>query len=125
VIDAALMSELKTLEKCTQELEMAFVEVERDLVHFLLDKCLISSNVHNEVLEPCTFLNDSQKAGKLVKSIKNRVKQDPSSYHTLIDELKRRGRRYEPIVKTLEEEYKKQGKYVRILPMHACTTCSP
>jgi hypothetical protein len=108
------MSELKTLEKCTPQLETAFKEVERDLVHFLLDECFISSDVHDEVLEPRTLLNKSEKAGKLVKSIKNRVKQDPSSYHTLIDELKRRGRRCDPIVKILEEEYNKQSKYYNI-----------
>jgi septal ring factor EnvC (AmiA/AmiB activator) len=106
------MSELKTLEKCTQQLETALKEVERDLVHVLLKECLISSDVHEDVLEPRTSLNNSEKAGELVKSIKNRVKQDPSSYHTLIDELKRRGRRYEPIVKILEEEYNKPGKYI-------------
>ena len=79
--------------------------LERDLVHFLTTEGFIIEAVRNEVLDPCSSLDEAEKAGELVKRIKNRVKQDPQSYDILICQLKEGGNHYRPIVKTLEEEY--------------------
>ena len=79
--------------------------LERDLVHFLTKEGFIVNAVRDKVLDPCSSLDDAEKAGELVKRIKNRVKQDPQSYHDLICRLKEGGNHYRPIVKALEEEY--------------------
>ena len=80
--------------------------LERDLVHFLTTEGFIVEAVRDDkVLNPCSSLDDAEKAGELVKWIKKRVKQDPQSYHVLICRLKEGGNLYRPIVNTLEEEY--------------------
>lgn len=100
--------ELNTLEKCTSQLETALRGLERELVHFLKDECFILEDVRDDVLDARSMLDKADKAGELVKWIKNRVKQDPESYYTLVDRLKQGGKLYAPIVRKLEEEHRRQ-----------------
>ena len=99
--------ELKTLENNVVQLETALSGLERELVHFLNREEFITDSVCNKVLDPRSSLDEDEKAGELVKGIKKRVKQDSTSYYTFIDELKRHGKRYQPIISKLEAEYAK------------------
>ena len=98
--------ELKTLEKCTLQLEKALLGLDRELVHFLKEECFILGNVRDEVLEARSMVPNAQKAGELVKWIKNRVQQDPESYYVLVDRLKKDDKLYKPILNTLDEEHR-------------------
>lgn len=97
--------ELKTIEKCTPELETALSGLERSFVHFLAQEGFISNDVSGMVLEPRSVLTEEEKAGELVKAIKRRVKLDANSYHTLLNRFKEDGNLYRPIVTKLEREY--------------------
>ena len=98
--------ELKTLEKCTSQLEKALIVLDRELVHFLKEECFIPGDVRDDVLEARSMLARGQKAGELVKWIKHRVEQDPESYYVLVDRLKKEDKLYKPILKTLDEEHR-------------------
>ena len=99
--------ELKTLENNVVQLETALSGLERELVHFLNREEFITYSVCNKVLDPRSTLDEDEKAGELVKGIKKRVKQDSASYYAFLNELKRHGKRYQPIISKLEAEYAK------------------
>ena len=101
--------ELRTLKACTPQLETALKGLDSGLVHFLNHNSFITDNVMDKVRNPVTMLNEADKAWELVKWIKNRVKQDPPSYHVLLGRLKQSGNLYKSIVKILEAEYAKQN----------------
>lgn len=107
--------ELTIIKKCMTNLEVALLSahVDRNLVHFLNHEGFLPENIHDELLKPASLLNDAQKAGELVKWIKNRVQQDSSSYHVLVAELKKHGKCYHPILELLENEY---SKYRALVP---------
>jgi len=96
--------ELKAIKKCAPNLERALKGLDRDLVHFLNDEGFISDEVLNKVLNPVSVWSEDDKATELVKWIRNRVKQDPASFHTLLAWFKARGKYYEPIMMALEAE---------------------
>ena len=76
-------------------------------MYFLNREEFITDGVCNKVLDPRSSLDEDEKAGELVKGIKKRVKQDNTSYYTFLNELKRHGKRYQPIISKLEAEYAK------------------
>lgn len=100
--------ELRALEECTPQLETALKRLERGLVHFLNLKEFCDDDVDDKILNPVTLLTEAQRAWELVKWIKHRVKQDPSSYHVLLDRLKQGGNLYQPIVHFPEAEHTTQ-----------------
>lgn len=97
---------LRTVEKCCSDLETALKVKDRDLVHYLHQEGFYSGNICEKILDP--RIDDAEKAGEMVKWIKNRVKQEPESYDTLVDRLKQGGNLYQPIVGKLEQEYTRQ-----------------
>ena len=101
--------ELRTLKACTLQLQTALEVLDSQLVYFLHHSDFITDYVMEEVLGPPTVLTEAHKARELVRWIKNRVKQDPPSYHVLLGELKQSGNLYKPIVKILEAEYARQN----------------
>ena len=103
--------ELRTLKECTPQLETAMKRLDRGLVHFLNQKHFIKDDVADMVLNPRSMLTEADKAWELVRWTKNRVKEDPPSYHVLLERLKQSGNLYKPIVKILETEYAKQNPY--------------
>ena len=98
--------ELRTLQACTPQLETALKGLDSGLVHFLNHNNFITVD---KVRNPVTMLTEADKAWELVKWIKNRVKQDPPSYHVLLGRLKQSGNLYKPIVNILEAEYARQN----------------
>jgi hypothetical protein len=90
-------------------METAFTGLEREVVHFLYRENFISESVRNRVLSPGSGWGEEEKAGELVKGVTKRVKQAPTSYYTLVNELKRYGKRYQPILSKLEAEYAQQA----------------
>ena len=98
-------SELEAVRKCTSHLETALKALDRELVHFLRDEGFVTDDVHDDLLTPRTMLTEAERAGELVKWIKNRVKQDPRSFHLLLQHFRRRGALYKPIVNELSAEY--------------------
>jgi hypothetical protein len=100
--------EFKTVKFCTTQLQTAFTHLAGEVVHFLNNENFISDSVHEEVLDPRSVLKEEQKAWELVKGVRQRVKEDPGSYSTLVNELKRYEKRYQPILKQLEAEYAQQ-----------------
>ena len=101
--------ELRTLKACTPQLETALKGLDSGLVHFLNHNNFITDNVMDKVRNPVTMLTEDDKAWELVKWIKNKVKQDPPSYHVLLGRLKQSGSLYKSIVKILEAEYARQN----------------
>ena len=97
--------ELRTVRKCTSRLETALKALDRDLVHFLGDEGFFPSDVYDEILNPRSMMTEAERAGELVKWIKNRVKQDPGSFHKLLYHFKQRGALYQPIAAKLSAEY--------------------
>lgn len=93
--------ELETVRKYTSHLETALKGLDRKLVHFLRDEGFITDEVHDDVLNPRSMLTEAQRAGELVKWIRNRVKLDPSSFHVLLHCFKQSGSLYEPTVDKL------------------------
>ena len=70
-------------------------------MHFLRDEGFVTDNVHDDILTPRSTLTEAERAGELVKWIKNRVKQDPRSFHLLLNYFRQRGALYKPIVSEL------------------------
>jgi hypothetical protein len=101
--------ELRTIISSTPQLEIAFTNLEREMVHFLNHENFINNGVYNEVLRPGSVWTEEQMAGELVRGVRNRVQQDPRSYNTLVNELERYGNRYQPILSQLEAEYARQA----------------
>ncbi len=97
--------ELKTLKKCTPQLETALLGLDSTLVHFLYGEGFFTDDVRDKILNPATLLSEADKAIELVKWIRNRVKQDKKSYHVLVWRFKQLGKLYQPIVAVLEAEY--------------------
>ena len=97
--------ELEAVRKCTSHLETALKMLDRELVHFLRDEGFVTDNVHDDILTPRSMLTEAERAGELVKWIKNRVKQDPRSFHLLLQYFRQRGALYKPIVNELSAEY--------------------
>ena len=94
---------------CTPQLETALWGLDRELVHFLNQEHFINDDVEDKVLNPRSMLTEADNALELLKWIKNRVKQDPPSYHVLLGRLKQSGNLYKPIVKQVEAEYARQN----------------
>lgn len=94
--------------KCRTELERAIVALESKFVHFLELEGFLPKTVHDEILKPETLLTDDQKVVKVVYWIRHRVEGDKQSFHLLVDWFKKQGKFYQPIVRTLETEYKQQ-----------------
>ena len=84
------------------QLETALSGLDRDLMHFLCQNGFIGDNVRDKVLNPVSVLSEAEKAGEVVRWIKNRIKQDPASYHVLMGKLQQCGNRYQPIINRLE-----------------------
>jgi hypothetical protein len=101
-----LTPELKALRKCATLMDAALEVMDRDLVHYLRNEGFITNDAHNEVLSPQSMLTKAQKAGELVKGIENRVKQDPKSFHILLNRFKQSGILFEPIRRKLTDEYR-------------------
>ena len=104
---AALLDspELRTLRACTPQLETALKRLDRSLVHFLNQEGFLDDDATDKILNPVTLLTEGEKAWELVKWIKHRVKEDPHSYHVLLQRLKESGSLYRPIVGILEAEF--------------------
>jgi hypothetical protein len=101
--------ELRTVKKCTPDLEKALVGLERGLVYFMNQQGFFIDDVAKKILNPVSMLSDIEKSGELTGWIVHRVEQDPNSYHVLLDKLKNSGGHYEPVAKILEAEFLKQG----------------
>lgn len=104
--------ELKTIEKCSSDLEIALKVPDRTLVHSLCNEGFYSDEICDKILDPCS--NETERSGELVKWIKNRIKQEPESYRTFVSHLKQGGKLYQPIVRKLEQECtrQQQGQYI-------------
>lgn len=100
--------ELRTIKKCTPQLETALKGIDRDLVHFLCNKGFFNEDTSDIILNPESSWTKSQRAGEMVKWIKTRVELMSGSYYMLTDYLNSRGAFYQPIVKILNAEYLKQ-----------------
>lgn len=94
--------ELATVKKYAPLLEATLKRCDRELVHFLRNKGFLTDDAHDEILNARSILTEAQKAGELVKWIENRIKMDPSSFHSLLDHLKQSGPIYQPIVNAFE-----------------------
>ncbi len=97
--------ELRTVRSCTPKLETALQVLDRKLVHFMCDQGFITDEIRDSILTPATFWSDAARASEIVKWIRNRVKQNSSYYHLLLDWFRRGGELYRPIVETVNREF--------------------
>lgn len=102
--------ELETLENCTSQLETALKLLDRTLVHLLREKGFITDEVRDEILDSRSMLTKTEKAGELVKLMKDKVKIDPSLFIILLQCFKQISVVYDCIVKILEDEYNKVSR---------------
>lgn len=103
-------AELYTILSCTTALETALRGVDSDLVHFLRDEGFISDDVLDHILNPGAILDEGE---DLVMWIRSRVEQEPESYHVLVNYFILQGEPYQPIMRTLAEEYRNQRAAAR------------
>lgn len=96
--------EYRTVVKCSGALETA-LKSDRDIMHFLNSEGFITDEVWDDVLDARSMLTPAQKAGKLVKGIRNKVSESPQHYHTLVEHLSKNRIRYGSIVDKLNREY--------------------
>lgn len=90
-------------------LEKAMISLDGELINYLNEKGFITDKVRDDIRNPrSSTLSEADKVWELVKSIENRVEQDPSSFHELLDYFKEAGAHYRPVVKILEEEFEQQ-----------------
>lgn len=101
--------ELKTVKMCRQQLETALMGLGKKLVCFLSQKGFITDEDHEKICNPESFLSEADKAGIIAKRIVNRIQQDSDDYHKLVHWFKLAGIHYQPIVNTLDAEYKRQS----------------
>jgi hypothetical protein len=92
--------EFTIVEKCTPNLEGAGLVEDSNLVYFLNEKGFLTRQDCEEILNPTSSLKI---ASMLVKLIRDRVQEEPTSYYTLFQRLKGGGERYQQIVKELEK----------------------
>ena len=102
--------ELKTVQKCMPLLELALKTPERPLVFFLETEGFIGQECCDEVLSPRSTWSVVEKAGELVKRIRDRISEDSTSYQKLLKYLRSKEALYAPIVKRLDEEYSEQER---------------
>ena len=106
-------SEFRTVTNCTEELEVAFLKCDRNIIHFLYKEGFITQEMHQDILDTKSSKTDSEKSGELIAGIRNRVKLSVQSYHTLLQHLRQKGKYYESIVNILDEEYSRQHRIGR------------
>lgn len=93
----------KAIQKCSSDLEKALVSCERELVYFLCNEGFINKEVCDDVLSGRCTLSSAQKAGELVKGIRDTVLVNPEHYSKLVEHLKDEGGdRYQAILKKLD-----------------------
>jgi len=101
-------TELRTVSKCTHQLETALKSPSRELIHSLKDNGFISDGQRDEILDTQSSQSEAEKAGELVEWIKNRVALDCGSFHSLLQCLEQHGTPYQSIVDTLKAEHSEQ-----------------
>ena len=121
------LKELTTLVNCTPKLELALQD-DRDIVHFLNSKGLISDDVHSDVIEPISVLSRRAKAGLVVEAIKSSVKRNCQNYYILTNYLYRDGRKYSDIISILNKEFQRvssiQGNSFHYQPLQGYCICN-
>ena len=121
------LKELTTLVNCTQKLELALQD-DRDIVHFLNGKGLISDDVHSDVIEPTSMLSRRAKAGLVVDAIKSSVKRNCRNYYILTNYLHQDRRKYSDIISILDEEFQRvssiQANSFRYQPLQGYCNCN-
>ena len=103
--------EFKTVKTCAGALTKALIGagLEIGMVNFLKEKGFITEGVRSKVIGMTTTLGDVDKTNLLVEGIKNRIDQDENSFQVLMDEFKRSGVMYEPIVNKLKNEHMRRS----------------
>ena len=103
--------EFKTVKVCDGALAKALkgAGLEIGMVNFLKEKGFITEGVRSKVIGMTTTLGDVDKTNLLVEGIKDRIDQDENSFQVLMDEFKRSGVMYEPIVNKLKNEHMRRS----------------
>ena len=106
------MSEYRTIDQCTEELETA-LHSDKPILHFLNREGFIKPNVYDEVSNPKSLLSEEERAHLVVTGIRNKVKLNPKNYHTLLKYFHKDRRMYGDIADILDKEYHRQqgGKF--------------
>ena len=101
--------EYKTVKALQVRLELALSGSNRELVHWLEGKGVMTESKVNRILNVRSGLSEDEIAAEVVKDIKKRINLDPTAYHSLYQELHRYGNRYTPILRQLDQEYAKHS----------------
>ena len=109
--------ELTTVKECTQQLETALLCLDSELLIFLNKEGFINNQNYDKIRNPSSHLTEKEKAGQLVKWIINRIEQEESEFHKLMNWFNENGKLFCPISDTLKKEYEKQqlmknGEYI-------------
>ena len=96
--------ELQAIGKCFPLLELSFKQFNSNLMNFLVVEGFISDETRDSLRNK----DEEVRARELVKWIRDRIEMESNSYHLLLRELKTYGRRYQPVVKSLEAECSEQ-----------------
>ena len=104
-MSAGLSPESKAIENLRRDLEIAFKDPERALVHYLVSQGFIKASLRDDVLAARSLLTQRDKAGMLVDAIAESVSLKSSLFHKLVADLGQHGAFYHSTVEKLRGEY--------------------
>lgn len=99
--------ECRAIKKCASDLEKVLEFRDRSFVYLLHNKGFITQQVCDEVLNPKSQLRSEEKAGELVKGIRNAVSTNPGHYYQIfVGCLKdQKDEKYDTLLSKLNREY--------------------
>ena len=106
--------ELRTIRDCIGPLENA-IKYDNDIIQYLNQERLISDE-HYDDLTSTKLYSPADKARYAVRLVRDKVKVNAKNYHKLMDYFHQDQDRYDSIIKTLNEVYKRNGGSPRPQP---------
>ena len=93
--------ETQVLRNHTAKLEIALVPELLFVAHEMNKAYLLSDNELDEIIAIPSLLTSSQKAGKIVSTVKRMVKLNSSNFDKFVDILKEKSQTFETIINLL------------------------
>ena len=93
--------ETQVLRNHTEKLEMALVPELLFVAHEMNKAYLLSDTELDEIITVPSLLTSSQKAGKIVSTVKRMVKLNSSNFENFVDILKEKPHTFETIINLL------------------------
>ena len=96
--------EYSTIVNCEGKLKIA-LKSDREIALFLHQRGIIKKELYDEINEPKSMLSATDKVGKLVTAIRDKVSLNRDNYHLFVNHMRLNPRVYGDIVDILDREY--------------------